>query len=277
MRKAAQFAVPRTWLRRIVFALSAFVAMAAPASCGHGTGGRLVSIEWSVAGAAEEGHALGESVTDLGWHVRLSEAWLSIGTMRAHRPTELAAGAGWMGLGVPRARAHGGHHHGDEGPRAEWLDPVAVNALDPAPQVLGGDVAEAGAIDRVEVELQGARELGPEALAGALLWVRGEAEREGTVVSFEGTLTLTGAETTLAVDNIAAEETLEEGGRLTVGVRTGRWFDGLQFDLLAPPGDDDPATIEPGTQARNALYLGARSPRAFTVTWTSAEIHGGVE
>jgi hypothetical protein len=272
--RKAQFAVHGIWLRRIVFALSAFVAVAAPASCGHGTGGRLVSIEWAVAGVAEEGHALGESVTDLGWHVRLSEAWLSIGTMRAHRPTGLLTRQGWPGLLVSRARAHGGGSYESDGPRAEWLEPVTVNALYPEPQVLGWDVAEAGAIDRVEVELQAAQGIWPTFLAGALLWVRGEAEREGSVVRFEGRLTLSGAETILVVDNIAAVGTLEEGGRLTVGVRTGRWFEGLQFDLLEPGGDDDFATIEPGTQARNALYLGARSPRAFTVTWTSSETLG---
>jgi hypothetical protein len=268
--RKAPLAVSGTWRRRIALALSAFVAVVAPASCGQGTGGRLVSIEWAVAGVAEEGHALGESVTDLGWQVRLSEAWLSIGTMRTHRPRELAASARWPGLSVSRARAHGGHAYGDDGPRAEWLEPVVLNALAVEPQVLGWVVAEAGAIDRVEVELQGARGLGPEALAGALLWVRGEAEREGTVVGFDGALSLTGTETVLPVENIAAEGTLEEGGRLTVGVRSGRWFDGLQFDLLEPPGDDEPAAIEPGTQPRNALYLGARNPRAFTATWTSA-------
>lgn len=245
--------------------LSTLVALLAiPASCGSGTGGRIVSIEWAVRGVPEEGRPSGEFVTDLGWEVRLQEAWLAMGPMYAHAAEELAR---WRRVLSPaRALAHPGHDHGFDRVRGEWLEQAAVDVLAPSPRRLGDAMAEAGAVDRLEVAVgpyDGTE--GPEALDGATLWVRGEATRDEELVPFEGALTFA-EETARAVDHIAAEASLDEGGRLTVGVRPGLWFQGAQFDRLETDGTG-PAVLRAGGQVYNALSLGVHNPRAFIVEW----------
>jgi hypothetical protein len=259
-------------------ALAMAAAGVAPVSCGSGTGGRVVSMEWAVRGVAEEGLAPGEMITDLGWHVRLAEAWLSLGPMRAHAASEDVL----VGWDAPwpwprRARAHPGHGQGFDRVRAEWLDQTAVDVLDPEPRSLGWVQAEAGAVDRVEGSLDPfAAPDGPSALQGGTVWVRGEAEREGQVVPFEGLLLIPDEGSARLVENMAAEVVLEEGGRLIVGVRPGLWFEGAQFDRLEAGDEGEPATIGTDGQVRNALYLGCRNPRAFVVTWAPVS-DGGVE
>jgi hypothetical protein len=260
----------------VICALLVLVTLSVPVSCGD-TAGRIVSIEWAVHGVPEEGLPVGEVVTDLGWHVRLEEAWLSLGPMYAHAADEgLLAHRLERLLAPPRALAHAGHDHGFDRVRAEWLEQTAVDVLAPAPRSLGWTTAEAGAVDRLEVLLRphGLAE-GPEALRGAALYVRGEAERDDIRIPFHGTLRID-AEGAQQVDNIEANALLDEGGRLTVGIRHARWFEGAQFDRLEADGSE-PVAIVAGTQVHNALYLGVRNPRAFVVDWTPSEEDGGLE
>lgn len=265
--------------RPIPLLLASFwvTALVLPVSCGGGTGGRIVSIEWAVHGVPEEGLPLGDALTDLGWHVRLEDAWIAMGPMYAHAAEgdRLARGLGELLL-PGRAWAHAGHDHGFDRVRAEWLERTAVNALEASPRSLGWTTAEAGPVDRMEVTLgpYGGTD-GPEALRGGALWVRGEAEREGVHVPFEGMMTFEDG-VAREVDPIEASAVLDEGGRLTVGVRPGLWFQGAHFDRLEPEGSE-PARMIPGTQVHNAVYLGIRNPRAFVIGWTSGPQDGDVE
>jgi hypothetical protein len=238
-------------------------------ACGGDTAGQSVAIQWALGAESVER----EFVTDTGWQVQLEEAHLGIEAVFAIAPSadQPGAVARLSRLLVPVAHAHGGYDDANgRRVRAELLDLIALDALADAPDELGVESAEAGAIETIKIELVRTRDKLPSSLHGHAAWARGSAEREGTRVSFEGGVSFADQEPARRVET-RAKFSLSEGGTLRVGVRPSEWFRHAEFDRLPEAADGAPRAITSGDQVGRAFQIGARSPAAFEVSWQTRE------
>lgn len=249
--------------QRVLLALTCAAWVAA---CGGETAGELISIEIAVRAAPAEAADLDAFETDTGYAVTLQEASVRIGPILAFSPEATARREQgvWGRLQdawVSTAHAHGGIDLvSGRVVRAEWLDPVTIDALDADTQVLGEVQAEQGVVDAVTLELSRATGV------GAQVNVRGDAERRDEALSFEGALTLEDDPVSARrVELVHEHIELTEGGRLTVIVHPDRLLRGA--DLARAPTEDGLSTLSPDSQPGRAFAIAARSPSAFSIEW----------
>jgi hypothetical protein len=231
------------------------------AACGAQTSGRIVEVAWQVDKAA---HATFE--TDSGYELQLEEARLGIGAAYAYAPLEdkLKATA-WRWLtGVSVAHAHGGlDAETGRRVRAELLESVVVDLLDPEPQALPPIAAEAGAIDAVKLELAKSGAAAHESLHGGSAFLRGRAQRDGTTLRFQAVVALDAALKARSIDLTGLSGTLDEGAVLHVRVDPAVWLEHAAFDRLAPADSEEVVEISADSQIGRALAIGVRSPQAI--------------
>jgi hypothetical protein len=244
----------------------ACVALAALAmACGGETAGEVVTIELALKSAPSEGDSVSELETDTGYAVELEEASIRLGPIFAFAPEPMARTKPtlWQTLGegfVSVAHAHGGVDLvSGRTVRAEWLEPVTLDALDTETVVLGEVEAEQGVVDALTLEL--ARE----ASEGAQVSVRGSATRDTAALSFEGSLTLGDDAQDRRVELVHEHIELTDGGRLTIIVHPDVWL--RDADFARAPVDDGTSSLEPESQPGRAFQIGARSPAAFSIEW----------
>ena len=246
------------------FIRSACCLLLTVTACGGDTPGELVTIEVAVKSAAAEADALDSFETDTGYAVTLDEASVRIGPILAFSPEALARAEEPIldALSfVSTAHAHGGIDLvSGRVVRAEWLEPVTIDALEGEARVLGEIEAEAGIVDAITLELSRASD------DGAQVRVRGEAQQGEQALTFEGALTLddepvSGRRIELVHEYIE----LTEGGRLTIIVHPDRLLRGA--DLSRAPLQDGASILTDDSQPGRALAIAARSPAAFSVEW----------
>lgn len=237
-----------------LFALLLVGAALLPVSCAD-TGGSLVPIEITTRGT----DATEPFGTTTGWTVTLDEAWVAVAAFRAYADESLAQ------LLVPsRAYAHGGTDPlNGRRVRAEWFSSVVLDALDPAVRVLGLVDGETGAVDEVGVSLE--QPSGGDT-RGRVAWVRGQAERDGETVAFEGGLELEDEPLVRRVENITLEGELAANDRLLLTADPRVWLADAAFDRLPENDHGEPRTITSDSQVHGALRLGLRSTRAWRAT-----------
>lgn len=234
-------------------------------ACGGETPGELVTIELALRSEPADAESVESFETDTGYAVTLEEASVRIGPIFAFSPEALATRrSGWELLQeslVSTAHAHGGIDLvSGRVVRAEWLEPVTVDALDTETQLLGEIQAEQGVVDAITLELSRA---GSE---GAQVVVRGEAEQGEERLSFEGALTFEDDPVSARRVELAHEDIeLTEGGRLTIVVHPDRWLRGAE--LARAPVEDGVAMFSADSQPGRAFAIAARSPAAFSIEW----------
>jgi hypothetical protein len=204
--------------------------------------------------------------TKTGWHVELSRATLALAPVYVYAPATGPVASPLTELfGVPKALAHGGHDpFSGRNVRAELLDAVVVDALDPSLTQGAEIAAEAGVVDSVTVVL--GEHASPET-SGHQAWVEGTATKDGTTVEFFGGLDLPDDPLVRRVENVSIAAELDAGGTILVGLRPGLWFSNAHFDRLDAVGPDGRFEIGPTSQVRNAWYLDLRRADAFRARW----------
>jgi len=231
----------------------------APVSCAD-TEGAVIPLEVAVRGSA----ATEPFETSTGWTVSLNEAWVALGAFRAYADSSFAQRM----LSPNRAFAHGGTDPlNGRRVRAEWLEPIVVDALDPEGVVLGTIDAESGAVDEVGVTLD---QPADGDTRGHVAWVAGSAIKDGDTIAFEGGLTLEDEPLVRRVENIPLEAELAAGDRWVLAADPRPWLADAIFDRLEESAGDV-RTIESDSQVHGALRLGLRNPRAWSAEMERSE------
>jgi hypothetical protein len=234
-------------------------------ACGGETAGEIVVIEVALKSEPSAGGSATEFDTDTGYAVELETARLRLGPIFAFAPEPVARAkpSAWdmlRGGLVSVARAHGGIDLvSGRVVRAEWLEPVTLDALDTATVVLGEIEAEQGVVDAITLELARA------ASEGAQLRLSGSASRDGERLSFEGSLALGDDPLERRVELVREPIELTDGGRLTIVVHPDVWL--RDAEIGRAPVDDGVSTLTPDSQPGRALDIAARSPAAFSFEW----------
>lgn len=238
--------------RRIPTALTFAVALTlaaalAPGGCAlDGTGGELVELELGFAGGAVDGEALGTGTTlyDPAWSIELTEARVVLGAAYVFPPSTLTAALRRPFLAQARA------HAGDDNlfavtALAEWREQVVLDALSPAPMMVGPLLGEAGSAELVSVWIDAPR--GELAGAGGPThghhgWVAGVARRGEEQVRFEAGLTLEDTPLSQRVDRIPLGDRAEvgAGSRVIIEALAGQWLQQVDFDALRADGALEP-------------------------------------
>jgi hypothetical protein len=246
-----------------VLPVLAWLALAS--ACGGETEGQSIALRWQVAGS----DAATAFTTDTGWQVTLDEAQIALESISAiaGEPQSRGAVAFLSDLLVPVAHAHGGHDDASgRRVRAEWLDPLAVDALAAAPERLGSVLAEAGDVTTIKLELARSADQLPEALHGFQAYVRGTAEKAGTSVPFAGGVHVAEDEPARRVETKVKLE-LSDGGALVLAVHAEEWLREAEFERLPEAGEGAEREITATSQVGRAMLIGVRSPDAFEVTY----------
>jgi hypothetical protein len=250
-------------MRTLRDACAALAALAM--ACGGDTAGEVVTIEIALKSASSAGDSVSEFETDTGYAVELEEASIRLGPIFAFAPEPMARAEPslWDMLGegfVPVARAHGGVDLvSGRIVRAEWLEPVTLDALDTDAVVLGEIEAEQGVVDAITLELPRA------ASKGAQVSVRGDATRDDETFAFEGSLVLGDDPLDRRVELVHEHIELTDRGRLTIVVHPDVWL--RDADLSRATVVDGARQLEPDSQPGRAFRIGARSPAAFSIEW----------
>lgn len=233
-------------------ALGAALSLLTFAACA-GTPGRAIELV-----LASEPRSTSSFTTATGWSVTLSEARLAIAAVYVYPPDD--AMAALQRALVPVARAHGGHDPlTGAAVRAELLEPFTLDALMEAPEI-GVLHGTAGAASELTLVLG---EAGDDT-HGHHAWVRGEATREGTTIGFEGGIDVDPTSLATLVEHVVIEgsPSLDDRGRLVIGVRADRWLDQARFDRLTVD-DAGHASFGTSDQPGVALSLGARAVTTY--------------
>lgn len=245
------------------------------AACGGETAGQRVLLHWNI-GSAEQAERNTAFTTDTGWDVTLEEAHVAVGPIYAlaPAPTQLDAVASVAReLVLPVAHAHDGYDAATgRRVRAELLEVITFDALDPEVRDLGAFEADAGEVATLKIEIARLTNALPESLHGRQAYVRGHAQRDDRDIPFEGRLVeLRADDDTARRVETDSDFLLEAGGTLDVSVDARAWLRLAEFDQLTASGDDDVAHITEDSQVGRAWKVGVREPSAFSVTWQAAE------
>lgn len=241
------------------------------AACDSGTSGRLGEVSLSASSLAEGSAPLGVFPTDTGWSVVLTEAKLVLGGVYVFSPDPAEQSALAALFAPPLARAHGGVDPlAGRTVRAQWLEPFVFDALSTTELDLGVDLAEVGEADALELRLvTPPTELAP-ATSGHVAYVAGSATKGAVTVDFAGGLDVPDVGTLRRIESIAFDATLDDGGRVALGLRVATWFRGVHFDRL-PPADPAGgiAPLAAGSQPYEALRLGIRNPLSYEASYVA--------
>lgn len=228
--------------------------------CGEDTGPRRTSFPVEVAGRG--GQAMSN---DHGYTVTLSEARIHLGPVRFFSGEPLftrAATESWPWrvarriLGIGLAHAHPGHYQQGEA-LAEVLDAATFDLLATAPGPLGQASGVTGAYRSVQVAITKTADL-----KGHSVLVRGMASKGSHAVDFSAALDLQEE-----VEGVAFGAQVDgTPGRVRLEVDLSCWVERVDFSLLhRGPGAE--VSIQPGSQAENALLRGVNNTSAFKLTW----------
>jgi hypothetical protein len=250
-------------MKRSHFALSLLTLC----GCASGTEGRIVRVELAVQAEPEPERELGAFETATGWEVTLDRAELALSAIYAFAPEqEPSVMARLSRLIVPVAHAHGGHDPlSGKRVRAELIEPLAADLLSEGRLELGEIEAEAGAVAALAVDIASPSSPATAELDGHQAWVSGEARRGDARIRFAGGLQIPDDGLMRRVETMVADLELEDGEKLVIGIRPSVWLRQAEFDRLAPGADGEPAAITAESQVGRALFIGARSPAAFSM------------
>lgn len=239
------------------------------------TEGRRVRVRFRFVALAEAGYPLGESDTDTGFHVALSEARLALGPLYVLKPKTAVAPRARLHVrlaslfGPSPARAHGGVDPvSGLGIVAQSLEQLGFDALDATPVDTAPSIGSFGEAGSVVLELDPPVGAIAEALHGHHAYVEGVATKDGATIPFAGGIDLADEGTLRRVENIALAGTLDEGGIITIGIRPGLWLAGARFDRLGPADASGIHPIAPGSQVYGALTIGVRSASAYEASYS---------
>lgn len=252
-------------MTRVAWSTFGIIACALASACGGETAGEVVAIEIALKSAPSEGESVSRFETDTGYAVELEEASVRLGPIFAFAPEPLARArpSVWQMMRegfVSVAHAHGGVDLvSGRMVRAEWLEPVTLDALDDRATVLGEVEAEQGVVDAITLELARA------ASEGAQVIVSGSAMRDGEMLRFEGALELGDDPLERRVELVHEHIELTDGGQLTIVVHPEVWL--READLSRAPIDEGSSTLDSDSQPGRAFHIGARSPAAFSIEW----------
>lgn len=192
--------------------------------------------------------------TSRGWSLTVTEARLSLGTLRWYEGPALFALRWWeRALGVSVAQAHPGHYAPGEA-LADMTTPRVI-PLSATPVELAMADGVTGAAQSAHLELRPAP-AGDE-LNGASLSVRGEAVNGAQRVSFRGALAIT-----LNLEGVSAPGAVDAAA-WELQVSVGRWLDRVDFSALTPATPGAEVVFGDDSQASNALYRGASSVGSY--------------
>lgn len=159
---------------------------------------------------------------------------------------------------------------------AELRDVAVIDLLEDDSQRIGTVEATTGMVRSATLDYgrpwllpESAPEAGPRALDGHSAIFEGEACREDACFTFEAALDLTpreagdatlpGLDTTFAV--IAAEQ------HLALRIDASAWLERVDFEELAMSVEEDAVSIEPGSQAYEAIVLAMTSRAVPEIDW----------
>lgn len=247
-------------------------------NCDSGTGGRPIQFEMQLNTAPSLAEDLYTFDTSTGWHVKLEQAFIAIGPVYVYQnPPPLAKldvedrrslpNRFWDAL-VPNAYAHAGDEHFFGGEvKGEFLGQIAFDVLNPGglrlpdvPGTLGRAQSASIWLAPPKTSIQG----NGNALHGHHAYVMGTAEKDGSIVPFEGGLDIENEGTKRRVDGIPLDIQLDDGFVLTFTLRPQMWFDAAHFEQLSEKNEQGRYVITLESQVRTAWFLGARGFSAFT-------------
>lgn len=230
--------------------------------CGGEEGPSRTSFEVRVAGSG------GSSLqNDFGYRVDLTEARLHLGPIHFFSGEPLfsvrAPDEGWPArlarrlLGVRLAHAHPGHYQQGEA-LGEVLSHGTVDLLAAAPTRLGTAEGITGRYRSARVAYAPAADN-----AGHAAHLRGVAKKGGESIAFAGDLD---ASEEIAGIACAAEVDGGAEGKMTLSVALEQWIARIDFTQLDASAGE--VTLEPDSQAHNALTRGIHNTSAFSFTFT---------
>lgn len=237
-----------------------------------GTGGRAIQFDLHITSSPAE------FTTSTGWHVKLEQAFVAIGPIYVYQnPPPLADNRvvpdqNWRerfsNMLIPSAHAHAGDEHFFGGEvKGEFLGQVSFDVLNAngvdlrdVPGTLGRAQSASIWLAPPRTSIQGQAS----ALHGHHAYVVGTAEKDATVIPFEGGLDIENEGTKRRVDGIPLDMQLDDDRRLTFIVHPRSWFDAAHFDRLAEKNTAGRYVITPESQVRAAWFIGARGFSAFT-------------
>lgn len=248
--------------------LAALASLTLAGACGGYTEGESIAVRWQIAGADDAAKTF---TTDTGWNVTLEEARVGLESVFAIAPTPASRGAvaRLSELFVSVAHAHGGHDDANgRRVRAEWLDPIAIDALQNSAKRLGAVAAEAGDIATIKFEIAKSADKLPDSLHGFQAYVRGTAEKAGLSIPFAGGVHVAEDEPARRVET-KVKFALNDGGVLELSIHPEEWLREAEFDRLPEADDDAERDIAADNQVGRAFLIGVRSPAAFEITYAA--------
>lgn len=256
--------------RRVTIARVLAALLLAAVACDSGTGGKIVTLAVSAESVPEGASPLGVFTTDTGWSVVLTEASLVVGAVYAFAPDPDALDSFAMLVRPGIARAHGGIDPlSGRRVRAELLTPFVLDVLSAAPTDLGTISAEAGDVDAMELRLLPPTAAMAVATHGHHAHFAGTATKGAVSIDFEGGVDIDADGTRRRVEGIALDDTLDEGGALTLRVHAATFFRGAILEDLPPAGGSGVAALAIGSQPYEAVALGIRNPAAYTTAYVA--------
>ena len=270
---------PRVVSRSVhVVLLCAASVLCSFAACGV-TPGRSATVEVQARAIAEAGERDPlEFTTATGWRVTLREARVALGPLFVFGARDAVAQL--RGALLPVARAHGGEGLFSMRPVLAELSEQRLVDLSEGVTSLG--VAHGSEGIAVDLTLlldapRGALGAAEGPLRGHHLWVAGVARRDSDELPFEGGLDIPDEGTLRHVEGLALDALVEDGGRIEIGIHPRRWLDAAHFERLPLPiALGAPRVITSASQVRGALYLGARSADAFSLSWSEPHDQGAL-
>lgn len=220
----------------------------------------------------------------LGWSVRVTRAFVSVGPLRyfdgapvlartAPPPSPLwttATRRAWDFVSIREARAHPGHYAPGEA-KGAMTGSLAIDLVAPVSELPEGE----GVTGPFRSATFGfaSPPAGPLAaeLGGAVARVEGEAQKDGETRAFRFVATaddVRGADGEPTVEGCPFEEVVVEAdGVVTVHVRLAVWLDQVDFAEL-PAGGATPAEAARGTKPHEAFARGLKKGAAYVFSFS---------
>lgn len=216
--------------------------------CG-GSSGKRVSFDVRLEGVGANSQ---QSTASEPYAVTLTKAHIHMGTVTFYAGEPLFARVLRQLTPIALAHAHPGHYQ--EGDALAQLIQTRVVDLLGEPLTLGRAEGVTGEYRSASVELVGST------TADATVELMGTATHGDTEVAFSGAVDLA-----QVVAGVAADDAIASGeGHVAVQVDLARWVAQIDFTAFSGSGQH---TIEPDTQAYNALVRGITATESFGVAW----------
>jgi hypothetical protein len=240
-------------------------------ACGGTTGGQLLSFSAAAAGPADA--APGQPfdfTTDRGWHVVLKQATLHVGALYLDQ-SEPVSGSQGTNCILPGTYV------------AQVTSGLDVNLLSPVPAVFPAQgqgttipPARVGQVWLTGGDINATTDPTP------ILILAGTADEGGTVIAFEGTITISAQAATGAaagqdpvckqrIVSVPADVSVQSTGGLLLRVDPRLLFVNVDFSQLPKSGDTFDFSSDPSSdQASLNLYNNLRSAGAlYTFSWSA--------